>query len=79
MSERKYAQQVAGEVRAEMARKGHGVADLAVALNFKTVGTARSRYEGKTPFNLIELARVAAWLGVPVMRLASAEHEAAAS
>lgn len=70
MTERNYAQQVAGEVRAEMARQDRSVASLADTLGLSRT-TARSRYNGHTPFNLLEVAVVANWLGVSVDRLTS--------
>lgn len=64
-----YAQLVAGEVRAEMARQGKSIDDLRVALNFKALDTARNRYSGSSPYDMVELAQVAEWLGVPISKL----------
>jgi hypothetical protein len=79
VSERNYAQDVAGEVRAEMARQGRTIDELAEVLEFKTRATARSRYDGDTAYDLIEIARVAMWLGVDVRRFTSASPAAGAA
>ncbi|MBU2693845.1 hypothetical protein CCO04_01985 [Pimelobacter sp. 30-1] len=60
---------MAAEVRAEMARQGKTKGELARALGV-THHTARSRYDGTQPYNLIELVQVSLWLGVPLGRLA---------
>ncbi|WP_418061779.1 hypothetical protein [Pimelobacter simplex] len=62
---------MAAEVRAEMARQGRTKGELAQALGV-TPNTAKSRYDGAQPYNLIELVQVALWLGVPLRRLAEA-------
>jgi len=63
------AAHVAAEVRAEMARQGKSKGELAEALGV-TLNTAKSRYEGAQPYNLVELVQVSLWLGVPLGRLA---------
>ena len=68
MSERNYAQFVAGEVRAEMARQGLSLADLADAMNVSRE-TARLRYEGERAYDMVEIAVIAEWLGVPLRQL----------
>lgn len=59
------ADYVAAEVRAEMARQNKLQLELANVLGI-TEKTAGVRLRGTVPFNVIELAQVAAWLGVPV-------------
>lgn len=63
------AAHVAAEVRAEMARQGKSKGELAQTLGV-TLNTAKSRYDGTQPFNLVELVQVAMWLGVSFDRLA---------
>ena len=55
--------QVAGALRAEMARKRLTSKDLAVALNCSQSSASR-RMAGATPLDLDELTRIAEWLGV---------------
>lgn len=57
------ATQIADEVRAEMARQRKTAADLAGVIGV-TQHTAGRRLSGAIPFDVVELARVAAWLGV---------------
>lgn len=76
VTERNYAHAVAGEVRAEMARQWKTVVDLAAALNVSRE-TARLRYDGSTSYDLIELAQVAAWLGVDPRQFAGTTERAA--
>lgn len=59
---------VAGEVRAELARQRKTAADLSAALGV-TQHTAGRRISGEVPFDVIELAQVAIWLGVPLAQL----------
>lgn len=66
------AARVAAEVRAEMARQGKSKGELAHALGV-TLNTAKSRYDGALPFNLVELAQVAIWLNVPVEHLTTVD------
>lgn len=63
------AAHVAAEVRAEMARQGKSKGELAQVLGV-TLNTAKSRYDGTQPYNLVELVQVALWLGVSFDRLA---------
>lgn len=53
----------AGNLRAEMARKGYNISDLAVALGVSR-HTAASRFDGTKSLTLSELPKVAAWLGL---------------
>lgn len=69
MTPDQYAAAAAAEVRAEMGRQRKSITDLAEVLDV-TRPTAESRFKGERPFDLIELARVAVWLGVPVSRFA---------
>ncbi len=66
-----HAAHIAAEVRAEMARQGKSKGELAQALGV-TLNTAKSRYEGSQPYNLVELVQVALWLGVSFDRLGEA-------
>jgi len=54
---------VASEVRAEMGRQRKTQADLAGVLGIYTA-TAGRRLDGSVPFDVVELATVARWLGV---------------
>jgi len=65
------AARVAAEVRAEMARQGKSKGELAQALGV-TLNTAKSRYSGSQPYNVVELVQVALWLGVGIDYLAEA-------
>lgn len=65
---RQAADRVAGEVRAELARQRKSASDLAAALGI-TPHTAGRRLSGETPFDVVELARVATWLGVAMADL----------
>ncbi|WOF23798.1 helix-turn-helix domain-containing protein [Microbacterium betulae] len=62
------AQRVADEIRAEMARQRRSAADLAEYLGI-TAHTVGRRLNGAVPFNVIELASVSVWLGVPIFEL----------
>lgn len=53
---------LAAEVRAEMAAQNRTAAGLAEALGV-TAHTAGRRLSGATPFDVVELALVAMWLG----------------
>lgn len=77
MTPTEYAEAVAAEVRAEMGRQRKAQADLARALDI-TIPTAARRLRGEVPFDVIELAVVADWLGVDVQRLAGPVTEPAA-
>ncbi len=65
-----YGQQVAAEVRAEMARQRRTGADLARHLN-RSQQTVSRRLNGESPWDVDDLAAVAAWLGVDLDRLLS--------
>lgn len=59
---------VATEIRAEMARKKRTGVELARHLGMAQP-TISKRLNGETPFDLLELGKVASWLGVPVSSL----------
>ncbi|HWU28932.1 MAG TPA: helix-turn-helix transcriptional regulator [Microbacterium sp.] len=59
---------IADEVRAEMARQKKTGAELAAVLGI-TQHTVGRRLNGATPFNMIELILVAAWLGISLGEL----------
>lgn len=63
MSETTYTQQVAGNVRAELARAGYR--SLAGLLDI-SAPTARTRWNGTSAYTLAELAELAAKLDIPV-------------
>lgn len=71
-----YAKAVAAEVRAEMGRQDKDHVELAGVLGV-TAATARTRVRGTQPFDVIELAVVANWLGVDPESLAPRTHPAA--
>lgn len=60
-----YAAEVAARVRAEMARRKKSSAELGDVLEIARQ-TAEVRLRGEKPFDLLELARIAIWLGVPI-------------
>lgn len=62
------AERVAAEVRAYLARQRKTQGDLAVALGISQQSVSR-RMTGAQPFDVDELHRIAAWLGVPVSAL----------
>jgi transcriptional regulator with XRE-family HTH domain len=64
----RWADGVATEIRAEMARQRKTQADLAEALGISP-STARNRLEGKPAFTIKDLGRIAVWLGVDPMAL----------
>lgn len=68
MTDSEYWQAIAAEVRANMARRQLSPADLAATID-KSLPTARDRLAGKSPFDLVELERVAAWLDVSIAEL----------
>jgi transcriptional regulator with XRE-family HTH domain len=67
MTPQQYAENVATEVRAEMGRQRKTQAELAQALGI-TAATAGRRLSGEVPFDLIEIAQAAVWLGVEPTR-----------
>ena len=56
---------VTGEIKAEMARRNYRQSDLALALGI-TQSQVSKRLRGAIPFDVVELDRIAAWLGVPL-------------
>lgn len=60
-----HREQVAGNVRAEVARRGMSQASLARALEINQAGVSR-RLNGKVDFTASELSLIARALGVPV-------------
>ncbi|HXH77281.1 helix-turn-helix transcriptional regulator [Nocardioides sp.] len=68
MTPTEYATAIGSEVRAELARQRKTQADLAAALSL-TPATIGRRLDGTSPFNVVELAKTANWLGVPVANL----------
>lgn len=60
-----YSEQVAAEVRAQLARAGKDTADLASMLGVSRP-TASSRWNGSKPYTLDELHAIAEALSVPV-------------
>ena len=60
-----FAQKVAANLRAEMARQNLTINDLAAAMGC-TRPTARSRYFGRSPLTIGELGAAAQMLGVGV-------------
>jgi transcriptional regulator with XRE-family HTH domain len=68
---------VAGQVRAELARQGHSIADLADCLGV-TPHTAGRRLSGRTDFTAVELVQIAGWLGVHPAEFLPAEQRGAA-
>lgn len=69
-----YAELVAGNVRAEMARQEFSATDLAEVLNL-TPTTVRKRMKGVSTFRAKEISAVADWLGVSVSDLAAMPYE----
>lgn len=67
------AKRIAEEIRVEMARQRKSVAALAAVIGVKP-HTAGRRLNGSTPFNVIELAAVAGWLGVSMADMLGARH-----
>lgn len=63
MTPQQYAEAIAAEVRAEMARQRKTQAGLAEALGI-TTATAARRLSAAAPFDTVEIARVADWLSV---------------
>ena len=59
----KTASLVAGQVRAELARRNKTAADMAKELGCNQ-HTAGRRLNGSVPFTAAELVQIAAWLGI---------------
>lgn len=70
------AEQVAGAVRAELARRRISGRKMARDLDWSFTTTAR-RLNGSSPLDIDELDAVARYLGVPVAALLPTEREAA--
>mgnify|MGYP002737470240 CR=1 FL=1 len=62
------SQRVAGNVRAELARRGISQAELAVKLNRSQPFVSR-RILGKVPFNIEDLSDIARILDIPMALL----------
>lgn len=56
---------VAANIRANMARGGYRIADLAEAIR-KTDNTASKKYNGRAPITVDEIVTISEWLNVPV-------------
>lgn len=65
-----YSAQVAAEVRAELARVGKGLGDLAEIIGVSRP-TAATRWNGGKGYTLDELYAIAVALDIPVARLVS--------
>ena len=65
-----FARRVAAEVRASLARKGMGKADLGRVLGV-SAPTAAARWAGTYPYTLDELERIALALDVSILSLVS--------
>ena len=63
-----FAVSIADEIRAELARQRKTAADLAIVLGI-TQHTMGRRLNGQTPFNMIEMSRVAAFLGTSIQTI----------
>lgn len=70
-----FAQSVAAELRAEMARQRKSTTELASALNISQSSASR-RFSGEQAMSLDEINAVAIWLKVPVTMF-FAQREAA--
>lgn len=68
----RFRAEIAGCVRAELARQGKPQRELAIVLEIDE-GSASLRLRGYRSFRAEELVRVAEWLGVPVVQLVPAE------
>lgn len=69
-------QRVALEVRVLLTRRQLRGADLAAALDVSPASIS-SKLNGRTPFSLEEVERIAEWLNVPLTDLLGAEQEPA--
>lgn len=75
-TESTYWQIVAGNVRAEMARRKRTAPQLQELLHLSRNSVYR-RMNGEVPFDLAELDEVARWLSLPLAQLTAAEAVAA--
>lgn len=64
-----YTHQVAGNVRAAMARAGRGTASELASILSLTRPTARRRWSGEHPYSVDEIDVIARELGEPVATL----------
>ena len=55
---------VAAAIRAEMVSRHHGTEALAELLGVERTAVAQRLLDGDTPFDLVEVERVAAWFGI---------------
>jgi hypothetical protein len=62
------AQRIADDVRAELARQKKTAGEMASVLGI-TAHTAGRRLNGDVPFNVVEIAIIARWLGLSVIEL----------
>lgn len=69
-------QRVALEVRVLLTRRQLRGADLAAALDVSPASVS-AKINGRTPFSLEDLERIAEWLNVPVTDLLGIEQETA--
>ncbi len=72
-----WSARVAAAVRAEMAAQQRSAPSLAELLGV-TVATVAQRLDGTTPFDLVEIEHVAAWLGISPSELLARADESAA-
>lgn len=72
MEREERSQQVAGEVRALLARRRISGKQLAAHLGISQFAVSR-RLRGETPFSIDELSCAAEFLGVPVEQLIAAQ------
>lgn len=68
MTEQTHAERVAANVRAEMARRSYSQRQLAADLGIAQQGLSQ-RLNGRVPFRVNELDRIAAILGVDLAAL----------
>lgn len=68
MNETDYAEGIAAEVRAEMARQKKTGKDLSSTLGL-TQSTTSRRLTGEVPFDMAEIFTVSDWLGIAVTEL----------
>lgn len=61
----KYTETVAGNIRANMARREHRIEDLAKVIG-KLPAAAGQKYRGASRITVDELGAIAEWLDVPV-------------
>jgi len=73
-----WSAQVAAAIRAQMAAQHCSPAALAELLGVAEAGLARRLLDGVPPFDLVEVERVATWLGInPSTLLAHADERVA--